>query len=78
MTCRDDTPHLALICKDSSQWFLPLAARDSVIPAWQRGEAFWEGTGLWGEYCFVKLGDITGAMIRTEERADRTLRGDTA
>jgi len=87
-TLRSEQPHMKVICKDSSQWSLPMHERKAFEYAWTQSKAFWWGTDLWGAPVIIKLGDITGMVVLTaealaahteeaeEERARSMLAGD--
>ena len=85
MTLRRETPHVAACCRDGSWWLLPMGEHQSFRAAWMRGEAFWDGRDLYDSVVTIKLGDITGlvvrdaarlALLRDEEEEER-LRGLT-
>lgn len=66
-TLRDEEPHVSAVCRDGSVWMLPVEAFDGFITAWMAGRAFWQGVNLWGSSVIIKLADITGVIVSTEE-----------
>lgn len=62
-----ERPHFSAVCRDGSAWALSLGNLESFRDAWMAGRAFWTGMNVWGEATDIKLADITGVTVRTEE-----------
>lgn len=66
-----ETPHFTAMCRDKSMWRLPMDAYSSFRASWMEGKPFWEGVGSVGNPVSVKLADITGLEMITQEELDR-------
>lgn len=64
---RLEQPHFTAMCRDGSAWALALKNVTHFRDAWMGGRAFWSGPNVWGETTDIKLADITGVTVRTEE-----------
>lgn len=64
---RLEQPHFTAMCRDGSAWALLLDNVASFRDAWMAGRPFWSGPNVWGEITDIKLADITGVTVRTDE-----------
>lgn len=90
MGSRYEQPHFRALCKDGSSWSLPLNEFKAFEAAWTTSKTFWWGIDLMGSPVIVKLFDVTGVVVLTEdalrrhveeaemERAKAMLDGDQA
>ena len=66
----EDAPHFRAHCRDGSVWTLALSGYEDFCATWMAGKAFWRGQSATPCAVIVKLADITGVSLWTQEKID--------